>query len=132
MKTSKAALAYFALVFGAGFALGVVRTLWLVPRIGERNAELAETPLMLVAVFLAARFLVRRMTLTGRAQLLATGFGALALLLLAEAGVVVIARQESLPAYVQSRDPLAGTVYLLALLAFALAPLAVGRRAWPS
>ena len=32
--------AYFAIVFSIGFALGVVRTLWVAPRVGERAAEL--------------------------------------------------------------------------------------------
>ena len=42
-----AAASYFLLVFLAGFGLGVVRTLWVVPALGERWAELIEIPLML-------------------------------------------------------------------------------------
>jgi len=40
MRILKAALAYFALVFGAGFMLGPIRILWVAPRLGERMAEL--------------------------------------------------------------------------------------------
>jgi hypothetical protein len=36
----RAGLVYFAFVLGAGFVLGVVRVPFLVPRIGERWAEL--------------------------------------------------------------------------------------------
>ena len=32
MQIVKAAVLYFALVFGAGFMLGTIRTLWVVPR----------------------------------------------------------------------------------------------------
>lgn len=35
----KAGILYFALVFGAGFVLGAIRTLWVVPRIGTRMSE---------------------------------------------------------------------------------------------
>jgi malate dehydrogenase len=40
----KAAVLYFALVFGAGFVLGPIRILWTVPRFGTRMAELMDTP----------------------------------------------------------------------------------------
>jgi hypothetical protein len=33
----KASLLYFALVFGVGFVLGTIRTLWVAPRVGFRN-----------------------------------------------------------------------------------------------
>jgi len=47
---------YFCLVFGVGFILGTIRVLWVVPHLGVRTAELIETPLMLAATFLAARY----------------------------------------------------------------------------
>ena len=44
----KAATVYFALVFGAGFVLGPIRILLVVPRLGGRIAELIEFPVMLL------------------------------------------------------------------------------------
>ena len=58
MPLVKAGMLYFALVFAAGFMLGAVRTLWIVPRVGTRMAELMETPIMLVVSILAARWTV--------------------------------------------------------------------------
>ena len=55
MRPIKAGLAYFALVFGAGFMLGVLRGEFLVPRFGERMAELGEMPLMLAVILVSAR-----------------------------------------------------------------------------
>lgn len=125
----RSALIYFGLVFGAGFLLGVVRTLWLVPGLGERTAELIETPFMLVVVWLAARFVVRRMESPTALRRLQTGGLALLVLILAELVVVLLVRGQSLREYIDSRDPISGSVYLFALVLFALAPMLVGRRA---
>ena len=65
MQTLKAGALYFALVFGAGFALGTLRVLFVVPRLGGRNAELIEAPFMLVVTFLAARWTARRLAIVG-------------------------------------------------------------------
>lgn len=51
---------YFALVFGAGFVLGTIYTLHVVPHLGTRTAELVETPFMLGVTIVAARWVVRR------------------------------------------------------------------------
>jgi len=59
MRILKAALLYFAIVFGVGFVLGTIRTLWLVPRLGARAAELLEMPLMFVVFVVATRVVVR-------------------------------------------------------------------------
>lgn len=123
MRTAKAALAYFALVFATGFVLGLVRVPFLVPRFGERTAELLEMPFMLVAIVLAARWVVRHFGLAMSARTcLGAGALALALLLAVEFGVVLSLRGLTLEQYFASRDPVAGAVYLAMLLLFALMP----------
>ena len=42
MRIMKTGTLYFALVFGAGFVLGPIRILWVVPRFSTRIAELIE------------------------------------------------------------------------------------------
>jgi hypothetical protein len=126
---AKPALVYFALVFGTGFALGLIRVPLLVPRIGERYAELLEMPFMLVAIVLAARFVVRRYRLTRAASSsLVVGAAALALLLGAEWLAGVWLQGRSFADYVADRDPVSGTVYASMLLVFALMPWAAARR----
>lgn len=128
MRVVKSALLYFLLAFAAGFALGAIRVPFLVPRLGERVAELIEAPLMLAAIVLAARFVVAH-TARGRGTgaLLAIGALALALLLTVEFTVVLKLRGLALGDYFAARDPVAGTVYVLLLLAFAAMPAVVAR-----
>ena len=118
---------YFALVFGVGFLLGIVRVLSLVPNIGERWAELAEAPLMLVAIVFSARFVVRRFPATQRASYLASGGVALILLIAVELSVVLTLRGMSISQYVAERDPVAGSVYVGMLVVFAVMPWLLGR-----
>ncbi len=40
MQILKASMLYFGVVFGAGFVLGPIRVLWVVPRLGLKLAEL--------------------------------------------------------------------------------------------
>ncbi len=61
MQILKAGVLYFAVVFCAGFVLGPIRILWVVPRLGTRMAELLEEPIMLVIIILAARWIVRKL-----------------------------------------------------------------------
>jgi hypothetical protein len=128
MRILKAGALYFALVFGAGFVLGIPRVLWLVPRLGARAAELIESPIMLVVIIFAARWVVRRFSLPPTvAARLGPGFMALGLMLAAEFTVVLKIQRLTLAQYFAGRDPVAGTVYILMLLAFAVMPLIVGR-----
>ena len=124
-----AGLLYFALTFAAGFALAPVRILVLEPRIGARAAELAELPLMLGISWLAASWTVRRFDVppTFGARF-AMGLLALALLLLAEFGLVLPLRGMTVAEYFATRDPVSGAAYYVALVAMALMPLAVRRR----
>lgn len=124
----RAGLAYFSVVFATGFALGTLRVLWLVPRLGERLAELAETPLMLLVSLLAARWVVRRFAVPDASMpRLQVGLLALALLVCCELTVVLAIRGLTFTEYLETRDPVSGTVYLASLALFAVLPALVGR-----
>lgn len=119
----RAAAAYFGIVFGVGFVLGSVRVPFLVPRFGERVAELAEMPFMLLAVILAAGFIVRRYGATVSSPgWVVVGALALAFLLVAELLLAVVLAGRGLGDYLASRDPVSGSVYLGMLLVFAVMP----------
>lgn len=124
MQILKAGLLYFAIVFGAGFVFGTVRTLWVVPRVGTRLAELMEMPIMLGVTIVAAQWTVRYLaipsTLSAR---LTMGGIALVLLLVAEFGLMFRLRGLSIREYLVTRDPVSGTVYYLMLVAFAIMPV---------
>ncbi len=132
LQTIKAGLAYFALVMGAGFILGMLRVPFLVPRLGERLAELIEMPLMFVVIWLSARFVIRRFALPAISSVrLKVGFLALALAVCAELLLAVALQGQSLRAYISSRDPVSGSVYLAMLGLFAFMPLILSRvRRW--
>ncbi len=90
MRILKAGLLYFALVFGAGFALGTIRTVWVVPRVGTRTAELMETPIMLAVTIVAAWWTVLRLAVPSvPSSRLGMGCIALVLMLVAEFGFVL-------------------------------------------
>ena len=128
MRVLRAGALYFLLVFGAGFLLGPIRVLWIVPAVGTRNAELLEAPIMLVVIVVAARWLVRRFALpSSAATRLGVGAVALGLLIAAEITVALRLRGLSFSEYLTGRDPVSGTVYRVLLVVFALMPLLVAR-----
>src|SRR6266478_4102322 len=90
MRALKAGVIYFLLVFAVGWMLGPIRELWTVPHFGRMAAMLSEAVIMLVAMTVAARWVIRRfdVPLTLPATL-PMGLIAIGLLLPAEiAGVV--------------------------------------------
>jgi hypothetical protein len=128
LRIVKAGVVYFAIVFAAGFVLGPIRILWIVPRLGTRTAELMETPIMLAVTIVTARWVVRRLAVPHTpASRLVMGCIALALMLAAEFTVVLELRGLTIRQYLASRDPVSGTVYYIALGVFAIMPLIVGR-----
>jgi hypothetical protein len=129
MRIVKAGVLYFALVFGAGFVLGTIRTLWIVPRLGTRMSELMETPIMLVISIVAARWTVLRLAVPSvpSARVVMGGI-ALVLMLVAEFGFVLWLRGISIRDYLATRDPVSGTVYCVMLVVFAIMPLLLARR----
>ncbi len=129
MRILKAGALYFTPVFGAGFVLGTIRTLWFAPRVGTRMAELMEMPIMLVITISAARWAVLRLAVPfARSARLGMGFVALGFLLLAEFGLVLWVRGLSVSEYLATRDPVSGTAYYMMLGVFAVMPLLVVRR----
>lgn len=79
-----AAIAFFALVFGAGFALGTIRVVVLQPYFGTNASRLLELPLMIVVSYFAARFITRRMGPATRDRWLLIGLLAFLFLMAAE------------------------------------------------
>jgi hypothetical protein len=124
----RAALLYFALVFGAGFLLAPLRILWLMPRVGQRWAELIELPVMLVVIVLAGRFVVARLAVPRSPPArLAMGAIAAALLLAVEFTVVLWLQGLTFAAYLTQRDPVSGSAYYLAVAFFGVFPLLLAR-----
>jgi hypothetical protein len=125
----KAGAAYFVLVFGAGFVLGTIRLLWVVPRFGTRPAELMEMPIMLGVVIVAARWVVRRFAVpTTLSSRLGMGGIALSMMLVAEFSLLLRLRGLSVEEYFATIDPISGTVFFLMQGALAIMPLFVVRR----
>lgn len=129
-RVLRASLVYFALTFGAGFVLGPLRILFLVPRVGARTAELTEMPVMIGITWLAARWVTQRFSVPPeRGPRLSMGVMAGALLLLAEFMLVLRLRGLTLEEYFATRDPVSGTAYYAAVLLLVLMPLLVNRSA---
>jgi hypothetical protein len=129
MQILKAGMLYFVFVFGAGFLLGPIRILWVVPRLGTRVAELLEAPIMFVITIVAARWIVRRLAVPSTASSrLSMGGIALGLMLIAEFTFVLWLRGLSIREYLAGRDPVAATAYYVTLGVFGVMPLLVARR----
>jgi hypothetical protein len=127
VRRIKASFLYFAIVIGTGFVLGVVRVPYLVPRIGERYAELSEMPIMLVVIVMAARYVVKRFDLSARVAIgLQVGVLALALSVAAELLLAALIQKQSIAQYIASRDRVSGSVYIALLIVFAIMPAMLG------
>ena len=123
-----AGFAYAILVFAVGFALGAVRVLLVVPRLGATGAVLLEVPVILAASWwisrrCAARFEVSR-TVAAR---LVMGLAAFLVLMLAEVSLSVVLLGGTVTGYLANLTTLAGVIGLAAQVAFAAFPLAQAR-----
>ena len=129
-RVLRASLVYFALTFSAGFVLGPLRILFLVPRVGARTAELIEMPVMIGITWLAARWVTWAFSVPPeRGPRLSMGVMAGTLLLLTEFTLVLRLRGLTLEEYFATRDPVSGAAYYAALLLLMLMPLLVNRGA---
>jgi hypothetical protein len=117
-----AAVAYWALVFAAGFALGTLRVTLIAPAIGALAAVACELPLMLLASWWGALVVLRRWPLPDRAARLAMGALAFAMLMVAEAALARLAFGQSLTEWAALLATAPGALGIAGQLAFALIP----------
>lgn len=128
MRTYAAALTYFVLTFAAGFALGTIRVLLVVPLVGELIAVLVEVPLMLTIAWLACGWTLQRFqvpaTTTDR---LVMGSVAFALLMIAEVIVGTMLFGRTLAAQMATFRDVEAQIGLAAQIIYAAFPL-ISRR----
>jgi hypothetical protein len=128
VKIASAALLYFLAVFGAGFALGPIRVLWLEPKLGVVAATLCEAPFLLLAMIAAAYWIPRVLRISaGIGAMLAMGLGALALQQVADLVVGVALRGISATDQWARLATPEGAIYAALLVLFALMPAIVNR-----
>jgi len=126
-RIARAALAYFAAVYAAGFLLGLVREVAVRPRLGATAAIAFEAPLVLAASFLAARWAVRGYELAKTRQRLGMGLAAFGLLIVAEfAGAIALRGMAPMEWLVHFVQP-PGLLSLALFLMFTAMPAIVGR-----
>ncbi|HXJ00933.1 MAG TPA: hypothetical protein VNH44_06905 [Micropepsaceae bacterium] len=123
-RAVKAGLVYFAIVFVAGFALGAVRILYVVPHLGATGAVLIELPVMLVISWIACGVVVRRFAIPQHmGHRLTMGTVAFVLLMLAELALARVAFGLSPEQFVNAFATPNGAIGLVGQIAFALFPL---------
>ena len=120
---------YVATVFAAGFVLGVLRTLVLVPLLGALWAVLFELPVILTIAWLVCARILRRWPLTPSA---AARMGAVAfsLLMLVEASMSNLLAGRSLMEHLALYAELPHQLGLAGQLAFAVLPWIQARRSY--
>ncbi len=124
VHAAKAGLAYFGVVFAAGFLLGTLRVLFLIPRLGESSAVLLELPIMLAVSWMACRWLITRFDVpTALVARLVMGGLAFAVLMTAEVSVSVIGFGRTLSAHLEQYRQFPALIGLAGQIAFAMFPV---------
>jgi hypothetical protein len=126
MRALKAGAIYFLLVFAVGWILGPIRELWAMPHFGRVAAMLSEAVIMLIAIIVAARWVIRRFDVPRTLPAtISMGLIAIGLLFPAEIVGVVWVRGLSLQDYLASFASGPGVVSLLMFLLLAAMPTLV-------
>jgi hypothetical protein len=126
MRALKAGLVYFLFVFAVGWILGPIRELWAVSHLGRTAAMLSEAVIMLMAMIVAARWVIRRFDVPRTLPAtISMGLIAIGLLFPAEIAGVVWVRGLSLQEYVASFVTAPGVISLVTFLLFAAMPTLV-------
>jgi len=113
-------------MFGVGWVLGPIRELWAVPHFGHVAATLLEALIMLIAMVVAARWVIRWFAVPETTPATAgIGLVALGLLIPAEIAGVVFVRGLSLHDYFAGFLTVPGVISLVVFLLFAAMPALV-------
>ena len=124
----KVAAIYFLLVSAVGRVLGPIREFWGVTRFGRMTGVLLEAPIMLIAMIISARWVIRRFNVPRTfGTTIRIGLVAVGILIVAELAGVVWVRRLSLQEYLGSLVTAPGVISLLMFLLFALMPTLVTR-----
>lgn len=123
-RALQAGLAYCAVMFAAGLALGVVRTLLVSPLAGELAAVMLQAPVLLAIAWSACGWTAERFDVAEQfLDRLVMGGAALAVLICAEAATALLIHNGSLLAYFAVHGRSALLMGLLVQLAFAVFPM---------
>jgi len=120
----RAGIAYFAVVFAAGFVLGVLRILVVIPKLGELTAVLIELPVILALSWWVSRWLTARFGVGGTmGPRLVMGAVAFGVLMVAEAGMAVLLFGRSLSQHFAGYREMTALIGLLGQIVFGLIPV---------
>lgn len=125
MKTTlQAGLAYFAAVFAAGFALGVVRVSWVEPALGRLAAVAIEIPLMLIISWIVCRWCIDKFRIPASAgPRLIMGGSAFLLLIVTEFALSVAVLGTPAVEVAQSYAEPAKAIGLVSQIVFGMFPV---------
>lgn len=119
----KSGCIYFLLVFAAGFALGILRTLLLAPLLGDMLAVLLELPIILLISWHVCRRVIKNFAVpTTLIARISMGLTALALLLGAEVLLSVILLGRSVTQHLELYQSPTGLTGFAGQIVFALFP----------
>ena len=123
-RALKAGIAYFVVVFAFAFAMGTLRVLVLVPRLGELTAVLIEVPLVVaVSWWVCTRAVARWQVGNAKRDRLLMGAYAFGLLIAVEWTLSVTAFGRTSAQFVQAMFTPAGAIGLAGQVVFGLMPL---------
>lgn len=128
MTAFRAGVAYFAIVFAAGFIFGTIRVLAVAPLTGATIAVLIELPFMLTFAWFVCRRLGRRFALPPSIRSgFVMGVTAFILLMIAEYMLARALGGVSLQTYLAEFLTLPGAIGLAGQVGFAVMPLLQAR-----
>ena len=126
MRALKAGVVYFLLVFAVGWILGPTRELWAVPHFGRMAAMLSEAVIMMIAMIVAARWVIRRLDIPQTlGATIPMGLVAIGLLVPTEIVGIHWVRGRSVRDYLTGFLTAPGVISLVMFLLFAAMPTLV-------